>query len=207
MNNYTMINPPFSLNSSEMSKKELREYARSLNFSEMSKKELREYARWYHEVMPERLDILIHAVHATPGFETWQPDYTPSSLERLGEWYAGQVETRPRTQDEIDEIKSRLTFQIEIASYELTDRTYSLAYDVGMYLSQVFMKNHESLRWDQPLGSKRDINYGQPVLMGFGAVPFNTVGMLVTQASGIVTGHYTGKKLRELYDIWKDMIG
>ena len=108
----------------------------------MSKKELRDYFRWFMEIMPDRIRELTAVVHQTPGFEAWQADKTPSSLDMLGEWLAGQVEERPRTLEEIQEINSRLSFPIDISEKELTNRTFSLAMDVGMYVSQVFLKNH-----------------------------------------------------------------
>lgn len=186
---YTTIQPPFTL-----------------KFSEMSKKELKDYFDWFQSILPRRLDELARAVKQTPAFESWQPDLTPASLDLLGDWFAAQVETRPRTQDEIQEIESRSTYPIEIAGDELTNRTFSLAMDVGMYLSKVFLKNHPSLRWDQLFGNKKFVDYGQPVLNGFGDVPFNPVQILVTLAYGVASKKKTGNRLRELYDIWSKLI-
>jgi len=186
---YATIQPPFTL-----------------KFREMSKKELKDYFAWFQDVLPQRLDELARAVHGTTGFEAWQLDFTPASLELLGNWFVTQVETRPRTQDEIEEIASRSSFPIEIPGEDLTNRTFSLAMDVGMYLSQVFLKNHTVLRWDQPFGNKKFVDYGQPVLMGFGAVPFNPVRMLMTLSYGVVSKNDSGKSLRDLYDIWAKLI-
>ena len=129
----------------------------------MSKKELKDYHQWFMDTLPKGINELADAVRRTPGFETWQPDCTPSSLDILGEWFAAHVEKRERTDEEIEQIKNRLTFPMEIPREELTDRTFSLAVDVGMYFSQVLLKNHPSLQWDQPFGGKLHIDYGQPV--------------------------------------------
>jgi len=75
-----------------------------------------------------------------------------------------------------------------------------------MYFSQVLIKNHPQVRWEQVFGNKKSIDYGQPVLVGFGAMPFNPVQMLVSQAYGLATRKKTGKCLRELYEIWSEMI-
>lgn len=186
---YSIIQPPFTL-----------------NFKEMSKKELKDYFIWFHEILPSRLDELRRAVQESSGYERWSADFTPESLDLLGEWYAAQIETQPRSNEEIAEIESHLSFPIEIPKVDLTNRTFSLAMDVGMYLSQVFLKSHIQLRWDQPLSNKKFIDYGRPVLMGFGVVPFNPVRMLVTLAYSIVSNSENGKSLRELYDIWVKMI-
>jgi len=182
---YQIIQPPFTL-----------------VFSEMSKKELKNYNEWFHKVLPERLQILVSAVQTTPGYEQWNPDFSPQSLEILGKWFLGQVETRQRTRDEIEEIEGRSSFSMNFSDQELTNRSFSLAIDIGMYLSQVFFKNHQSLKWSQPLDNKRSADYGQPVLLGLGAVPFNPIGIAVTLAYGLVRKSRTGRRLRELYDHW-----
>lgn len=186
---YATIQPPFTL-----------------KFREMSKQELKDYCRWFFDVLPERTKELAEAVRQTPGFETWQPDQTAASLDTLGKWFANQVETRQRTHDERQDIASRSAYPIGIPNEELTNRTFSLAMDVGMYLSQVLMKNYPSLRWEQAFGNKKFIDYGQPTLVGFGAVPFNPVRMVVTLTYGLASKKETGKGLGELYNIWSKMI-
>ncbi len=186
--NYEIIQPPFTL-----------------KFREMSKKELKDYYRWFFQVSPLRLERLLRAVQSTPGFEDWKPNFKPNSLGALGRWFAAKVETRPRTQQEIDEIKGRSKFPIEISNRELTNETFSLAYDIGIYFAGVLKTNHPSLTWEQKLsGTRRYIDYGQPVLAGFGPVSLNPVRMMVTQAYGLVDGTWTGKRLFELYESWSE---
>lgn len=186
---YTTIQPPFTL-----------------KFREMSKQELKSYFRWFFDVLPQRINELTEAVIQSPGFENWQPDQTPDSLDMLGAWFASQADTRPRTAEEIHRITSGSAYPIEVPNEELTNRTFSLAMDIGMYLSQVFLKNHPSLRWDQPFGSKNFIHYGQPVLVGFGVLTFNPVYMVVMLAYGLVSKKEPGNGLRDIYDIWSKMI-
>jgi hypothetical protein len=187
---YSTIQPPFTL-----------------DFPAMSKKELRAYFKWFQDVTPERIKQLVAFVHSSPAFEKWQPDFSPESLNALGEWFAGQIETRHLTKAEIDAFNAQAPFPIERKT-ELTNRTFSLAMDIGMYLNQVFLKNHPSLKWDQPFGGKRFVDYGQPVLAGFwdGKVPFNAVGTVVTFAYGLRDKRRTGSRLREIYDIWSKNI-
>src|SRR5262249_45388518 len=90
---YAAIQPPFTL-----------------NLRDMPKEELRRYFQWFVGVLPERVNELTKAVKQTPGFESWQADRTPPSLETLGQWFAGQVETRKRTDEELQKIASRQMF-------------------------------------------------------------------------------------------------
>jgi hypothetical protein len=192
---YEIIQPPFTL-----------------KFSEMPKAELKEYFAWFQGVLPQRLDQLAMTVKETAGLETWRADFTPSSLDALGEWFVTQVETRQRTQDEIQDIESQarpehpLTIPDNDLANELSNRTFSLAMDVGMYLSQAFIKNHPNVRWDQPFGNKRFVDYGQPVLIGFSSAPLNPVRILVTLAYGVVRKTRTGKRLREIYEVWAKQV-
>jgi hypothetical protein len=185
---YNIIQPPFTL-----------------KFREMSKTELKDYFKWFMSIAPERVNELNNAVTQTPGYETWQPDKSPASLEALGEWLAGQVETRPRTEEELNEIMSQSPYPIEVSGNELTNKTFSLAMDTGMYLSQVFLQNHPALRWNQEFGSKKYIDYGQPVLVEF-TTPCNPVRIMVTLAYALVDKTWNARRLREIYDIWEQRV-
>jgi hypothetical protein len=186
---YRIIEPPFTL-----------------KFREMSRQELNDYFEWFQIVRPQRIEELIQAVKESPGFEDWRADYSPGSLVRLGEWFAAQVETRPRTAEELEQVRRQQTFPIDVPGQELTNRTFSLAIDVGMYVSGVFLRNHPGLRWTALFGNKQSIDYGQPVLVEFVNSPFNPVQMMVTQAYGLVDKTYKKGRLRELYDIWSKLV-
>jgi|SRR5271166_559675 len=186
---YNSVQPPFTL-----------------KLRDMPKKELNRYFLWFMDVIPQRMKELVGAVKQTPGFETWQADYTPTSLDRLGDWFACQVETRSRTQEELQAIKDRLAFQVDISGQELTNGTFSLAMDVGMYFSQVLLKNYPGLRWEQPLNDKKFADYGQPVLIGFSNAPLNPVRIAIVLARSIANKKQTGSRLRELYNVWSKMV-
>jgi hypothetical protein len=182
---YSIIQPPFEL-----------------KFREMPKKDLIAYRDWFHAVMPERMAELTKAVKATAGFEDWDADLTSDSLGPLGEWFRVEVETRKRTDAEMGELKSRLTFPIDVPNEELTNRTFSLAMDIGMYFGQVILKNLPGTRWDQPVRNPKFADHGQPVIMGFGAVPLNPVRIAVTLAYAFAAKEQSGGRLRALYDVW-----
>jgi hypothetical protein len=78
----------------------------------MSKKDLRAYFEWFLAIIPERIKELTSAVKSTLGFEDWEPDFSPASLNLLGEWFASQVETRPRTPEEIDGFNAQSPYPI-----------------------------------------------------------------------------------------------
>lgn len=179
----------------------------TFRFDGMSRAELKQYYQWYMDVMPDRIAILAKAVQSTSGYESWIPSFLPDSLNLLGEWYAAQVESRPRTSKELELIQNELSFPIDINSYELTDRTFSLAIDLGMYIGQVFVHEFPTLTWHQHTKRKTMPHYGHAIIVWFGKVEFNPTHMMVVLAYGLVDRTKNGKRLREIYDIWAKKLG
>ena len=71
-----------------------------------------------------------------------------------------------------------------------------------MYLAGVVVANVPTARWDQPNRNKKSVDFGQPVLVGFGPVPMNPVQLVIVLAHGISKGTRSGDRLRGLYEIW-----
>lgn len=186
---YTLVQPPFSL-----------------RFSEMSKDELAEYFAWFTHVIPSRIAEVTRYVNATPGYHDWQSDFSSASLGTLGEWLEGHIEMRHRTGDELASIGEGFKYPVEVPNVDLTNESYSLAVDSGMYLAEVLLKNYPALRWTQPMKSKRFADYGQPVITGFGPVDLNPVRIAVVLAFGLASKKLTGHRLREIYDYWSSRV-
>ena len=71
----------------------------------------------------------------------------------------------------------------------------------------MFLKNYQSLKWQFiKTGSKNFVDFGQPVLAGFGKDTFNPVRMVITLAYGIVDPKKTEKSMKQLYDTWVNFI-
>ena len=176
----------------------------SFQFAEMPSEELKRYRAWFHEITPKRIAELAKAVNGTTGFEEWEADELLDSLDGLGEWFATQVTTRRRTDEETDEIKLDLLYPIEVPDEELSNRTFSLAVDIGMYFGRVVLRNVPGTRWEQPMENKNFADYGQPVIVGRGTVPLNPIRVLVTTAYRISSRRPA--QLRELYEVWSKML-
>jgi hypothetical protein len=182
---YETIQPPFTL-----------------KFREMSKQELGDYGRWFHASVQQRISLLEEAVRATPGYQTWTTTYQRDSLDTLGDWFAAEVSTRPRTKEEMAELQASSALLSSPPPVELTNRSFSLAIDVGMYFARTLERAYPQLTWKQFLDNKRFADYGQPVLTGFGPVPLNPVRVAITLAYGIADGKRSGKRLGEMFDYW-----
>lgn len=176
------------------------------DWTHLTKSELRKFFSWVLETIPERVNELEVAVRSTPGYEKWTANFTPESLDALGEWFYGRVEARSRTGEEFSEIERLVPTWLDVPDYILTDVTVSIAYDVGMYLGQVLSRNHDSVRWTQHLGSKNSVDYGQPVLEGFGKAKFNPIRIAQVIAIQMTQGNQDGSRLRSIYELWRGFI-
>ena len=181
---YPIISPPFTL-----------------KFREMPPHQLSEYREWFLNSISLRIATLHDAVKES-GDLIWQPDFTRNSVELLGLWLAPRIEVRQRTDDEVHIIKSKVPFDFGISDRELSDNTFSLAIDSGMYLAATLLTNFPNLKWNQPIFDNIFIDFGQVVLFGFGEAPLNPVRITITFCYGIAGGQQAGSRLGEIYEYW-----
>ena len=153
--------------------------------------ELRAYYDWFIGEIPARIQELEANVQETKGYERWGADFSEESLDALGTWFVGQVSTRKLTREEVEEVKKNISFPVElpIDDWRLDLKTLSLCVDIGMYMGEVFRTNHPSVHWDIKLkGSRNYIDFGAPVLIGFGEVPMNPLRIVEVVAIKKVKG-------------------
>ncbi len=158
-------------------------------FQDLDKPQLKAYAAKFLRDIPFRIQVLAHAVASTPMYASWSPDLTPDSLALLGNWYRGQVAIRPRSAEEMAKLTSGLRFDMGVPDWELSDRTFSLAIDVGMYLGEIVLRIVPDTRWKQILGSKNNILFGQMAVSGTGKRPVAPAHAMVIHAYHAVDGN------------------
>ncbi len=174
-------------------------------FKEFSKKQASEYKDWFISLIPERIFFLQRAVRRSPSHSDWSADLSPESLLGLGEWFVSQVRTRERTVVEMQELRQKIPDFIEISSQELSGETLNKAIDVGIYLSEVVKVNNQNIEWVAFVNNKSSVDYGQPVLSGFGKRVLNPLLIAVNMAYGVTRGTLDGERLTQLYKVWSDL--
>lgn len=172
-------------------------------FALMTKKELSDFYDEFIQSVPYCLDELIQTVWQTPGFDSWSADFSPESLDALGEWFATKIQ---KTDLSSEKARCSISGQVSPVAWDLTDEEKSLAVKVGMYYGEVAIRNHSSLSWMQLKGSKKLADYGQPVIAGLGSFSTNPVRVANAFAWGIADASRVGSRLRETYDYWMKMI-
>ena len=101
-----------------------------------------------------------------------------------------------------DEVPSQ--YSIVAPTETLTNKSISISMDIDMYLGSVIVNSMPGTSWTQDM-AKRSIDYGQPVIKGFGQVTFNPLHMCTTMAFGMLAGTRGPNHLTEIYDIWARM--
>ncbi len=176
-----------------------------------NKKKLREYNAFYHAMLPEKVDSLIKRVESTPGYEDWKGDYTPESLKRLGAWLKPRIETCLQTEENI-EIEKKINYhpliKIEVSPTTITDETFWLVVAIGMYFGLVFLKQYPNdLSWTQNLTARHYVDYGQPVIKGFGRVELNPVSVVHIIMAQLLDNRETEDAFYNIYRVWEKTIG
>ena len=110
-------------------------------------------------------------------------------------------------EEEYKEKRAAVPDEIEIQDQDcdITIKTRSLAVDIGIYFGEVFIKNHEGLKWEQYFSrSKYDMNIEHMVIKGFGKDALNSsIWVIYILASGLAKKTKKGTRLYELYNVWK----
>jgi len=171
----------------------------------MSTSDLHAYREWFLEIMASRLSELRKAINEDDTVPRWDPDYSEESIERLGVWLATEATVRPRTKNEIEGLVEQTPFKFPASENELTNRTFSLAFDAGMYLGETFCHDFPHLQWEQPLRDKKFADFGQMIISGFGRATLNPVRIVVTYFYGIVSGQQSPKRFTEVFDYWRKL--
>ncbi|MBX4137266.1 hypothetical protein HBO08_18580 [Pseudomonas rhodesiae] len=175
-------------------------------FVSMSDKDRDAFYEWFMLNKPYCLDELIHTVWQTPGYEGWSADFSPASLGLLGEWLFFVITTKHPTLKDDHVEENFLSGVDKFEADPLSDQEKSLAVMVGMYYGDVAVRNNPELDWVQLRGSKKEADYGQPVISGPGLLPTNPVRASNAFACGIADGSRSGSRLRETYEHWMTLV-
>ena len=175
-------------------------------FSSMNSKELNCFYELFMLNKPYCLDELIQAVWQTPGYESWSADFSPESLDGVAEWLASRIhkEQLPSTVNETG--NDSIAGTADLNTPVLSEDAMSLAVLVGMYYGEVAVRCNPELSWSQLKGSRKQADYGQPVISASGMLPTNPIRVAHAFASAILDGSKKIGRLRETYEYWMQLI-
>ena len=129
---------------------------------------------------------------------------SPESLKMLGKWFEENVETEKLSKEEYKERELLCQMKQKYKTWDIAIKTRSVAVDIGIYFGEVFIKNHEGLKWEQYFSrGKYDMDKGHIVIKGFGKTRLNSIWIIYILASGLAKKTKKGTRLYELYNVWE----
>lgn len=141
----------------------------SKKINDLTEKEAKKFNEWFIKIIPDRLKILNDYVKEDDKKLASKLDLSPESLVPLGKWFANKISTRKRTKEEMEYEKSTLYKfpNVEPEDWTFTEETFSLFFDMGMYLGSVFTKKFKSVKWFYVTKPKSYIDRNWSLLAGF----------------------------------------
>lgn len=164
---------------------------------------------WFKEQITFRTDQLLYAVRSDEDHSSWEIDFSASSLSPLASWYVKNVNTRPRLEAEKESIYSSAPprfRQVEIDDWDLTDRTFSFAFDVGVYFGEVLSRSTVDVQWHLDTSRPSSAYYHLPILAQEGPQICCPIHLMTVYAYGIARGNKGAGRLRELFQIWQEIL-
>jgi hypothetical protein len=184
-------------------------------FKEMTRTEAKIYFKWFIEQIPTRISMLQQAVNSSSRleFREWVANKMPDSLILLAEWFAHEITTRPLSNEDqeliaqnLEQIPTKYRIIYSQPEQVLTDKTYSLITDIGMYLGEVFRKQFPQLEWQLFVQGKKYADYQKPVLSGFGDTECNPIDLVQVVALGLIKKTVEPARLYEIYSYWTHQV-
>jgi hypothetical protein len=185
-------------------------------FREMNRQEARAYYAWLMAQIPDRIATLERAVRSSPRSpdEHWTANQLPESFDSLGSWLADHITTEPiaaefnrRRSEQLENIAPQYRAMFETPNSVLTDVTFSLIIDVGLYFGEALRSCSSQLAWQLWTKHKQDVDYQQSVIVGFErGTHCNPKRLVHTFALGVVDKTTPASRLRELFANWASRV-
>ena len=155
---------------------------------DMTPRQAQRYFTWFIDNIPNRLTGL----QAVVGLNL---DLSGESLAPLGEWFCSVIVGRRRTLDEIRSEMARWSKRsrelgLPVDELTLTEESFSICIDVGIYLGECYRRHLPDARWALCTKPRNDISYHQPRIEGLEPHPIDPIrvtvsnGYLVAQGQG-----------------------
>lgn len=172
---------------------------------DMSRNEAHHFFEWFLTQIPYRCEQLLRIVNSSKGFSTWKNDFSRESLAPLGYWFVENVKFRDKTQPEFDEIYNSAPDwfrQVELENWTLTNRTYSYAYDLGIYFGEALKDSIGDIDWILKTNSPTSVDYHLPILHHVGQLDCCPYHLMKIYAYAIARSSKGSEHLPVLFDIW-----
>lgn len=179
-------------------------------YIDLTKKEAKITFDWFLAEKDNRMRILHDAVESEAHDVAKQMDFSPESLVPVAEWLIHHVHTMDKTPEAIEREKANIRHPFFkmiadriVTKWTWTPETFSLYFDVGIYLGEVFRKRFKDMEWTYD--TVRTVFMNMPCLTGYRipVVPENFVGVV---GSSVQRNEINPKALKNVFDVWSQLI-
>lgn len=175
---------------------------------QLTEREAADYFEWFIQIIPERIAYLSAKCALDLNIRSDRMDLSPESLLLLWKWFRRKA----KTETVVRSIETPAGGQTQQKERQLTLQTEYILRDIGMYLGETFIKNHEGIYWTYYSKPKRDFFVNHPLLKGFVdraydppfEMCFEPIHMARVQASKILRKRSANADLFHLYQWWEE---
>lgn len=178
-------------------------------FKQVKNKDIiKTYEIWFFENKDYRIKTLENYIRTFAGFESLQMDFSINSLSEIEKWLETNIKTEPISEDEFERLRSIYPPEIGIEKWDLTDVSYSILYDVGVYFGELVIHHFPNLKWMQYISaSKLNVNLGHMVIQTkYKNCPMNPIWLIRILGFKLIEKKGNGNLLIELFNNNKDLI-
>lgn len=172
-------------------------------YRDYSLESLKNNADWFFENKSTRLEILKTAVSSQ--YQCYFLDYSCDSLILLAKWLNSTFEKVPLTTSQLEEKRAKTASYIDIEDWRLSDISLSMVFDVGVFLGEMMIYNHQGLEWQQYLKNTKNNDYGH-MIIDLGKIYMNPIWLVYIQVLKIADGSFSETCLSDIYNVWCDFL-
>ncbi len=172
-------------------------------YRDYSLESLKNNADWFFENKSTRLEILKTAVSSQ--YQCDFLDYSCDSLKLLAKWLNSTFEKVPLTTSQLEEKRAKTASYIDIEDWRLSDISLSMVFDVGVFLGEMMIYNHQGLEWQQYLKNKKNNDYGH-MIIDLGKIYMNPIWLVYIQVLKMADGSFSETCLSDIYNVWCDFM-
>ena len=172
-------------------------------YRDYSLESLKSNADWFFENKSTRLEILKTAVSSQ--YQCVILDYSCDSLILLAKWLNSTFEKVPLTTSQLEEKRAKTASYIDIEDWRLSDISLSMVFDVGVFLGEMMIYNHQGLEWQQYLKNKKNNDYGH-MIIDLGKIYMNPIWLVYIQVLKMADGSISETCLSDIYNVWCDFM-
>lgn len=172
-------------------------------YRDYSLESLKNNADWFFENKSTRLEILKTAVSSQ--YQCDFLDYSCDSLILLAKWLNSTFEKVPLTTSQLEEKRAKTASYIDIEDWRLSDISLSMVFDVGVFLGEMMIYNHQGLEWQQYLKNTKNNDYGH-MIIDLGKIYMNPIWLVYIQVLKMADGSFSKTCLSNLYKVWCDFL-